>query len=206
MGRKKNTEIWAAFGLATAGLALLAGLGWKLLNAAAGKGEPAAPPAPLPQTTEPPAPEPKAAAEAEPPAAAPAPQPEPVPRGALRAFYCFAWLPGEAASGPRFYELSARQTGEDAEGLLRMLREERSFTAAPAFLEKLDRLCDAWRLPTFDGLCREERGSSGQKGATLELEYASGERVYAYDNEELFIPEPALRALVEAFEEESKKK
>ncbi len=200
MGRKKNTEIWAALGLATAGVALLAGLGWKLLNAAAGKGEPAAPPAPQPEKTEPPAPEPAAENTAQ--AAEPAPQPQPVPRGALRAFYCFAWLPDEAASGPRFYELSARQTGEGAECLLRKLREERSFTAAPAFLEKLDRLSDAWRLPSFDGLCREERGGNGQKGATLELEYASGKRVYAYDNEQMFLPELALQALVTAFEEE----
>lgn len=231
--KKKRAGLWAALGIATAGLALLAGAAWRLLNR-----EAAAPLwKPLPEKL-PVAPETPAAGERNIPAeepdfhdepafaeesfsaetplpacgpipaaapepagkAAPAPAEAPVP--ALAFFYCFAWLREEPELAEKcFCELAARREGEAVHCTLRTLREESGFTAPPAFMEKLADLAERHDLARWNGREAAE-AAGGQKGCSLELEYADGSAVYARDGAELFLPLPALRDLLAAFEKE----
>lgn len=235
--KKKRAGLWAALGIATAGLALLAGAAWRLLNR-----EAAAPLwKPLPEKL-PVAPETPAAGErnipaeepdfhdepafaeesfsAETPlpvketisAAAPDPaeksmlaeEPAPgeAPAPALDFFYCFAWLREEPELAEKcFCELAARREGEAVRCTLRTLREESGFTAPPAFMEKLAALAERHELARWNGREAAE-AAGGQKGCSLELEYADGSAVYARDGAELFLPLPALRDLLAAFEKE----
>ena len=238
MGEKKNrARLWADLGLSAAGLALLAGAAWRLLNR-----EAAAPLwKPLPEKL-PVAPETPAAGERNIPAEGPVSHDEPVfakesfsaetplpvkepisaaapdpaeksmlaekpapgeaPAPALDFFYCFAWLGDVTELAEEcFCELSARREGETVCCALRPLLREIGFTAAPAFMEKLATLAEEHELARWNG--REAAETAGeQKGCSLELEFADGSAVYARDEAELFLPLPALRDLLAAFEKE----
>lgn len=242
MGEKKNrARLWAGLGLSAAGLALLAGTVWRLLNreAAAPLWKPLPeklPAAPETPRTTPTAGERSSPAEgpvshdepafaeesfsAETPlpvnepisAAAPdpaeksmlaeKPAPGEAPASALDFFYCFAWLGDVTELAEEcFCELSARREGETVRCTLRTLLREIGFTAAPAFMEKLATLAEEYELARWNGREVAETASE-QKGCSLELEFADGSAVYARDEAELFLPLPALRDLLAAFEKE----
>jgi rhodanese-related sulfurtransferase len=98
------------------------------------------------------------------------------------------------------YEFSALRSGNGAECSFRAFPGEAvSFIADEAFLDDIQRIVKDNGLASFNGRDRTTYGLPDDFGASLETDYASGEKIRAYDNSDMFLPFPAVEALVTLF-------
>jgi len=77
--------------------------------------------------------------------------------------------------------------------------ETESFTESPAFLDELQKLAVTYDLASCNGLDRVTHGLPEDFGAQLRVTYASGEKICANDNQNMFLPLAAVEALVRLF-------
>ena len=56
-----------------------------------------------------------------------------------------------------------------------------------------------YEFAQHNGYSHKISGLPDMYGATLDIKYASGESIYAYDNQDCFIPFEAMKELVELF-------
>jgi len=75
----------------------------------------------------------------------------------------------------------------------------REFTADASFMKKLQAIVEKYNFAQHNGYESVVSGLPHMYGAKLDIEYASGERIYAYDNQDCFIPFDAIKELVELF-------
>lgn len=77
--------------------------------------------------------------------------------------------------------------------------EKKLFRASHAFMDALQRVVSEHDLARHNGLSCHISGLPEDCGAYLQVEYASGERIYASDNESCFLSTEAMEALESLF-------
>jgi len=77
--------------------------------------------------------------------------------------------------------------------------ETRSLSVDESFMDELQSIIKQYDLAQFNGYSYEVSGLPDDYGATLTVEYASGESIYASDNQNNFLPYDAMEALVLLF-------
>ena len=82
--------------------------------------------------------------------------------------------------------------------------EEGDFTADISFMTSLQELVSKYNFAQYNGYISKVSGLPDMYGAKIDIAYASGESIYAYDNQDCFIPFEAIEELVEIFEEAEK--
>lgn len=75
----------------------------------------------------------------------------------------------------------------------------RAFTADEAFLARLQEIVLRHDLARHNGYCCRVSGLPDMYGATLDVRYASGESIYAHDNQNQFLASGALKDLYDLF-------
>ncbi len=95
------------------------------------------------------------------------------------------------------YELTAKREG-GAVTCTRYRPEtgEETFTGTPDFPERLQEIVSKHDLAAFNGISTFTSGLPDDFGATLHAVYSSGEKIAAADNQNMFLPEEAVRELV----------
>ncbi|MBQ8696500.1 MAG: hypothetical protein IJ519_02165 [Clostridia bacterium] len=126
----------------------------------------------------------------------------------IKVFYCefsaYALPEEETRLSGKTYRLSAKIEGDGVDAEYRSHdryggRRDRSFTADTSFMQRLDSIVKEYDLALHNGLSVTVYGLPGMYGAELSVDYASGERIYARDNESCFIPIGAMEALEDLF-------
>ena len=87
----------------------------------------------------------------------------------------------------------------------RITSEQLSFTADPSFMVGLHKLVVEHNLVRHNGYSSSVSGLPDMYGDRLDIRYASGECIYAYDNQNGFLSEEAWRALLTYFSAEAHK-
>ncbi len=120
-------------------------------------------------------------------------------------FYCEASLlavdlPEDSPLKQQVYAFTAEWDGGDVVCTCRTSEQgENIFTADPAFLTTLNSLVTAYNLAQYNGISLETQGLPDNYGMYLDIRYASGESIYARDNEELLLPLDAVEHMAELF-------
>ena len=106
------------------------------------------------------------------------------------------------ALGNHIYALQARLENGAVKGTYRILDtgEERPFRESHRFLEELRGLVSLYDLAQYNGRSYSVAGLPEDYGASLEVRYASGEHIYAADNQDNFLPWGAMNELIKLFE------
>lgn len=78
--------------------------------------------------------------------------------------------------------------------------DKKTFTADKYFLEKLQSVVCKYGFSSYNGLYCKTNGLPDMYGSKLDILYFSGERIYAYNNEESFIPFDEMKEIVFLFE------
>lgn len=73
------------------------------------------------------------------------------------------------------------------------------FVSDNSFMISLQNIVSEYELAKFNGYSNRVNGLPDMYGALLNIEYASGESIYAYDNEENFVPSDAADKLIKLF-------
>ena len=77
--------------------------------------------------------------------------------------------------------------------------EEHDFTADTLFMTNLQKIVSKYNFAQYNGYISKVSGLPDMYGAKLDINYASGEGIYAHDNQECFIPLDAIKELVELY-------
>ncbi len=78
-------------------------------------------------------------------------------------------------------------------------QEEKSFAASHKFLEDVQKIVSAYDFAQYNGINISVSGLPDDYGAYLQIVYASGERLYASDNQDCFLPLSAMEELEALF-------
>ena len=121
-------------------------------------------------------------------------------------FYCYfstLTLAEPGALGNRAFTMTAEADGDTVTGTYQVWGEgefDREFTADRAFLEELQSVVgEQYDLAQHNGHHYYVAGLPEDFGATLEVDYASGEKIRADDNQDNFLSFGAMGALRELF-------
>ena len=79
------------------------------------------------------------------------------------------------------------------------MSDSESFTGNAAFMMKLQAIIEKYNLAQFNGRDVVTHGLPDDFGATLSVTYASGEKIYAADNQNMYLPVEAVRELAQLF-------
>ncbi len=77
----------------------------------------------------------------------------------------------------------------------------REFTADASFMTSLQEIVSKYDFAQHNGYISKVSGLPHMYGAKLDIKYASGESIYAYDNQDCFISIDAINELVKIFKE-----
>ena len=77
--------------------------------------------------------------------------------------------------------------------------EEGDFTADTSFMTSLQEIVSKYDFAQHNGYISKVSGLPHMYGAKIDIKYASGESIYAYDNQDCFISIDAINELVEIF-------
>ncbi len=104
--------------------------------------------------------------------------------------------------GNHIYELEASLENGAVKAAYRVADtgEERLFRESHEFLAELRSLIETYDLAQHNGHAYTVAGIPGDYGARLDARYASGESIYASDNQDNFLSWGAMNALVRLFE------
>ncbi|MBE6768573.1 MAG: hypothetical protein E7549_06640 [Ruminococcaceae bacterium] len=104
--------------------------------------------------------------------------------------------------GNHIYQLQAKLENGAVKGTYQVLDtgEKRLFRDSHVFLNKVQNLVEKYDLAQYNGQSYEVAGLPGDYGVRLEVVYASGERIYTYNNQDNFLPDGAMNELVKLFE------
>ena len=82
--------------------------------------------------------------------------------------------------------------------------EEHDFVVDASFMSNLQELVSKYNFAQYNGYISKVSGLPDMYGAKIDINYASGESIFAHDNQDCFIPFEAIEELVEIFEEAGK--
>lgn len=77
--------------------------------------------------------------------------------------------------------------------------EEHDFTTDASFMTSLQEIVSKYDFAQYNGYISKVSGLPDMYGAKLDIKYASGESIYANDNQDCFISPDAITELVELF-------
>ena len=77
--------------------------------------------------------------------------------------------------------------------------EEHDFTTDASFMTNLQEIASKYDFAQYNGYISKVSGLPDMYGAKLDIKYASGGCIYAYDNQDCFISFDAMNELVELF-------
>ena len=77
--------------------------------------------------------------------------------------------------------------------------EEHDFTTDASFMTNLQEIVSKYNFVQYNGYISKVSGLPHMYGAKLDIKYASGESIYAHDNQDCFISLDAMNELVELF-------
>ena len=77
--------------------------------------------------------------------------------------------------------------------------EEHDFTTDASFMTNLQEIVSKYDFAQYNGYISKVSGLPHMYGAKLDIKYASGESIYAHDNQDCFISLDAMNELVELF-------
>ncbi|MBE6870840.1 MAG: hypothetical protein E7491_02720 [Ruminococcaceae bacterium] len=77
--------------------------------------------------------------------------------------------------------------------------DDLSFEADAAFMENLQQIACEYNLAKHNGYSYSVSGLPDMYGALLDIRYASGESIYAYNNQSNFLPRAMLKKLFDLF-------
>ena len=106
--------------------------------------------------------------------------------------------------GNRIVQLTAERKGDTVYGVYDVRSEggvKREFTAPASFMDELQGIAEMFDLAQHNGYSYHVSGIPNEFGATLDVEYASGEKIYASDNQDNFLSFGVMNALVQLFAE-----
>lgn len=99
------------------------------------------------------------------------------------------------------YDLKATQNGGSYTARTRSeIYDDLTFTPTPEFFTQLQRIVSQYDLARYNGQHYTVSGLPPDLGAEIIVEYASGERIRASDNQSCFLPVEAMVALVTLFQ------
>ena len=78
--------------------------------------------------------------------------------------------------------------------------EEHDFSADASFMISLQEIVSKYNFAKYNGYVSKVSGLPDMYGAKIDINYASGENIYAYNNQDEFVPFEAIGELVELFE------
>ena len=78
--------------------------------------------------------------------------------------------------------------------------DEHDFSADVSFMTSLQELVSKYNFAQYNGYISKVSGLPDMYGSKLDINYASGENIYAYNNQDEFVPLEAIGELVELFE------
>jgi len=104
--------------------------------------------------------------------------------------------------GNHVYQLQAKLENGAVKGEYQVwdTGEKRVFRESHFFLRKVQNLVGAYDFAQYNGHSYTVAGLPNDYGVRLEIVYASGERIYAYNNQDNFLPLSAMNELVKLFE------
>lgn len=77
--------------------------------------------------------------------------------------------------------------------------EEHDFTADKSFMTSLQEIVSKYNFAQYNGYISKVSGLPDMYGAKIDINYASGECIYAHNNQDCFIPFEAIEELVELY-------
>ena len=109
------------------------------------------------------------------------------------------------ALGNHIYQLSAKLVNGAVKGSFAVLDtdEARSFRKSHSFLNQIFELADRYEIAQLNGHSVEAKGLPEDYGVDLDIQYASGEHILVYDNQENVLPYNFLNEALLLFEEAS---
>jgi len=119
-------------------------------------------------------------------------------------FSTIAYLEEDLRMENGIYHLEAALTDGTVQGSYRFTTREGeetslSFQAETTFLNELQKIVREYDLAQYNGHSVFVNGLPNEYGASLQIGYASGESVYADDNQDCFLPIPAMEQLHQLF-------
>lgn len=104
--------------------------------------------------------------------------------------------------GNHIYQLHAKLENGAVKGMyqVRDTGEARIFRVSQKFLEEVQVLVAFYSLAQYNGHGYTVAGLPDEYGAKIDVRYASRESIYAYDNQDNFLPLEAMNELVNLFE------
>ncbi len=121
-------------------------------------------------------------------------------------FYCrFSTIPLDdiGVLGGKIFQFKAEIKGDKVEGSYEMLNFDNwntiPFTTDLSFMQKLQDVVKQGNMARYNGISEEVQGLPEDFGADLKIDYATGERVYAHNNEDCFFEVEEMMALEELF-------
>ncbi len=117
-----------------------------------------------------------------------------------------AVLEEESELTGRIYTLDAEQDNRTVKCKIDCYGREsssvpREFTADASFMTNLQEIVSKYNFAQYNGYISKVSGLPDMYGAKIDIKYASGESIYAYDNQDCFISIDAIKELVKIFKE-----
>lgn len=106
------------------------------------------------------------------------------------------------AVGNHIYRLRAKLENGAVKGTyeVRDAEEERSFRESHSFLSQIYELVERYDVAQYNGHRVEVHGLPGDYGVDLHIQFASGESISAYDNQDCILPYNFINELLRLFE------
>lgn len=103
--------------------------------------------------------------------------------------------------GNHIYQLWANLENGAVKGTYHVLDtgEKRVFRADHSFMNTLQCIVNKYDIVRYNGMSYKVEGLPGDYGIHLNVRYASGESIYAYNNQDNFLTEEAIQELVKLF-------
>ena len=107
------------------------------------------------------------------------------------------------ALGNHVYQLSAKLENGAVKGsyAVQDMDEARGFRESHRFLSQIFELADRYEIAQFNGHSVETKGLPEDYGVNLDIQYASGEHILVYDNQENVLPDNFLNEVLKLFED-----
>ena len=77
---------------------------------------------------------------------------------------------------------------------------EHDFSANASFMTSLQEIVSKYNFAKYNGYVSKVSGLPDMYGAKIDIAYASGENIYAHNNQDCFVPFEAVKELIELFE------
>ena len=105
-------------------------------------------------------------------------------------------------TGNHIYQLQAKLENGAVKGMYQVIDtgEAHSFRVSQKFLGEVQILVAIYSLAQYNGHNYTVAGLPDEYGAQLDVQYASRESIYAYDNQDNFLPLEAMNELLNLFE------